>query len=154
MGILDYAVLGEFHRFPVTGRVPGYRSGSWSELVESGMGTGPECALTNIRPRADLLTLLLRDSFYASSEWSCPAIFVTSLTRPPSRLSCQSEFRAIASYSVWHDAKRDITDPKEHATSGWDREAMRECWEWLDKTSRSFSMVIKELDGDLARVVS
>lgn len=31
---------------------------------------------------------------------------------------------------------------------------MRECWEWLDKTSRSFSMVIKELDGDLARVVS
>lgn len=31
---------------------------------------------------------------------------------------------------------------------------MRECWGWLDKTSRSFSMVIKELDGDLARVVS
>jgi hypothetical protein len=31
---------------------------------------------------------------------------------------------------------------------------MRECWSWLDKTSRSFSMVIKELDGDLARVVS
>jgi farnesyl-diphosphate farnesyltransferase len=30
---------------------------------------------------------------------------------------------------------------------------MRECWSWLDKTSRSFSMVIKELDGDLARVV-
>lgn len=64
-----------------------------------------------------------------------------------------SEFRAIASYSVWHDPRRDITDPKEHATSGWDREVMRECWSWLDKTSRSFSMVIKELDGDLARVV-
>lgn len=31
---------------------------------------------------------------------------------------------------------------------------MRECWGFLDKTSRSFSMVIKELDGDLARVVS
>ncbi|GHJ86261.1 hypothetical protein NliqN6_2663 [Naganishia liquefaciens] len=64
-----------------------------------------------------------------------------------------TEFRALASYSVWHDPKRDITDPKEHVTSGWDREAMRECWGWLDKTSRSFSMVIKELDGDLARVV-
>ena len=30
---------------------------------------------------------------------------------------------------------------------------MRECWALLDQTSRSFSMVIKELAGDLARVV-
>ncbi|KAJ9097538.1 hypothetical protein QFC19_006712 [Naganishia cerealis] len=71
---------------------------------------------------------------------------MTAFTHP-------SEFRTIASYAVWHDSKRDITDPSEHATSGWDREVMRECWSWLDKTSRSFSMVIKELDGDLARVV-
>jgi hypothetical protein len=31
---------------------------------------------------------------------------------------------------------------------------MRECWSLLDQTSRSFSMVIKELDDELARVVS
>jgi hypothetical protein len=31
---------------------------------------------------------------------------------------------------------------------------MRRCWELLDHSSRSFSAVIKELDGDLARVVS
>ncbi len=31
---------------------------------------------------------------------------------------------------------------------------MRECWALLDQTSRSFSMVIKELDDELARVVS
>ena len=30
---------------------------------------------------------------------------------------------------------------------------MRKCWEYLDLTSRSFSAVIKELDGDLARTV-
>ena len=31
---------------------------------------------------------------------------------------------------------------------------MKECWRLLDLTSRSFSRVIKELDGELARVVS
>lgn len=30
---------------------------------------------------------------------------------------------------------------------------MRDCWSFLDLTSRSFAAVIKELDGDLARVV-
>ena len=30
---------------------------------------------------------------------------------------------------------------------------MRKCWVFLDKTSRSFSAVIKELDGELCRVV-
>lgn len=30
---------------------------------------------------------------------------------------------------------------------------MRKCWDFLDQTSRSFSMVIKDLEGDLARTV-
>lgn len=30
---------------------------------------------------------------------------------------------------------------------------MRKCWDFLDLTSRSFSAVIKELEGDLARTV-
>lgn len=30
---------------------------------------------------------------------------------------------------------------------------MKRCWELLDQTSRSFAAVIKELEGDLSRVV-
>ncbi|KAI0630529.1 squalene synthase [Trametes polyzona] len=63
------------------------------------------------------------------------------------------EFRTLLQYKLWHEPKRDITAPSEHATSGWDRPSMRRCWEFLDLTSRSFSGVIKELEGDLARVV-
>lgn len=35
-----------------------------------------------------------------------------------------------------------------------DREDMKQCWKFLDATSRSFAAVIKELEGDLGRVVS
>jgi farnesyl-diphosphate farnesyltransferase len=35
-----------------------------------------------------------------------------------------------------------------------DREDMKKCWGYLDLTSRSFAAVIKELEGDLSRVVS
>ncbi|KAG9026794.1 bifunctional farnesyl-diphosphate farnesyltransferase/squalene synthase [Tulasnella sp. JGI-2019a] len=63
------------------------------------------------------------------------------------------EFRSLIQFSLWHERKRDITAIREHATSGWDRESMRECWTFLDRTSRSFSAVIKELEGDLARTV-
>ncbi|KAJ7694548.1 isoprenoid synthase domain-containing protein [Mycena rosella] len=63
------------------------------------------------------------------------------------------EFRTLLQYRIYHDQKRDITAPREHATSGWDRASMRRCWEFLDMTSRSFSTVIKELEGDLARVI-
>lgn len=34
-----------------------------------------------------------------------------------------------------------------------DREDMKRCWGFLDTTSRSFAAVIKELEGDLGRVV-
>ena len=64
------------------------------------------------------------------------------------------EFRTLTQYWLYYEQKRDITSASEFETSGYDRETMKRCWELLDKTSRSFSSVIKELDGDLARVVS
>ena len=68
-------------------------------------------------------------------------------------LTHPNDFRTLTQYWLWHESKRDITSTKEHPTSGWDRKSMRRCWEFLDMTSRSFSAVIKELDGELARVV-
>lgn len=65
-----------------------------------------------------------------------------------------NDFRYLLQFSIYHEQKRDITSMKEHPTSGWDRESMRRCWHFLDLTSRSFSAVIKELEGDLARTVS
>ena len=64
------------------------------------------------------------------------------------------EFRTLLQYKIWHEANRDISNPSEWKHSGWDRESMRRCWEFLDLTSRSFAGVIKELEGDLARIVS
>lgn len=69
-------------------------------------------------------------------------------------LTHPNEFRSLVQYYVYHEQKRDIASVKEHPTSGWDRTSMRRCWDFLDQTSRSFSAVIKELDGDLARTVS
>ncbi|KAK7041460.1 bifunctional farnesyl-diphosphate farnesyltransferase/squalene synthase [Paramarasmius palmivorus] len=63
------------------------------------------------------------------------------------------EFRTLLQYWLYHEQKRDITATQEHETSGWDRATMRRCWDFLDMTSRSFSAVIKELDGDLARTI-
>ena len=64
-----------------------------------------------------------------------------------------NEFRSLVQYWLWHEPKRDITALGEHETSGYNRKSMKRCWEFLDQTSRSFSAVIKELEGDLARVV-
>lgn len=68
-------------------------------------------------------------------------------------LTHPNEFRTLVQFYIFHTPKRDITAQHEHPTSGWDRESMRRCWEFLDLTSRSFAAVIKELDGDLARTV-
>ncbi|THH16848.1 hypothetical protein EW146_g3856 [Bondarzewia mesenterica] len=68
-------------------------------------------------------------------------------------LTHPNEFRSLCQYWIYHETKRDITAKREHPTSGWDRQSMRRCWELLDLTSRSFSAVIKELDGDLARTI-
>ncbi|KDR81029.1 hypothetical protein GALMADRAFT_241652 [Galerina marginata CBS 339.88] len=64
------------------------------------------------------------------------------------------EFRTLVQFYIYHEQKRDIAALKEHPTSGWDRQSMRRCWEFLDMTSRSFSAVIKELEGDLARTIA
>lgn len=64
-----------------------------------------------------------------------------------------AEFRILVQYWMWNDT-RDVTDPHDTAATGWDRETMRKCWHFLDLTSRSFSSVIKQLEGEMARVVS
>lgn len=69
-------------------------------------------------------------------------------------LTHPDEFRILVQFWLYHEQKRDISAQQEHPMSGWDRESMRRCWKFLDLTSRSFSAVIKELDGDLARTVS
>jgi hypothetical protein len=63
------------------------------------------------------------------------------------------EFATLLRFRLFHGPTRDLAAPHEHPTSGWDRKSMRRCWEFLDMTSRSFSVVIKELEGDLARAV-
>ena len=68
-------------------------------------------------------------------------------------LTHPNDFRTLLQFYLFHTQKRDITAQREHPTSGWDRQSMRRCWEFLDLTSRSFAAVIKEVDGDLARTV-
>ncbi|KIL62101.1 hypothetical protein M378DRAFT_193293 [Amanita muscaria Koide BX008] len=63
------------------------------------------------------------------------------------------EFKSLLQFYLYHEQNRDIKALKEHPTSGWDRESMQRCWAFLDKTSRSFAAVIKELEGDLARTI-
>lgn len=66
-------------------------------------------------------------------------------------ISHPGELRALIAYKVWRDPLNDIkTNPEE---SGWNRESMQICWSYLDKTSRSFSTVIKELKGEMSRVI-
>ena len=60
-----------------------------------------------------------------------------------------SELRALVTYKVWHDARELAKDPE----TGYQRPEMKRCWEFLDMTSRSFAAVIKELEGELCRVV-
>lgn len=67
-------------------------------------------------------------------------------------LTPKAELRAVVNTYIWREM-RDIKDPEQHGATGYDRASMRRCWEFLDLTSRSFSMVIKELEGELARVV-
>ena len=64
------------------------------------------------------------------------------------------DFRTLIEFKLFYEQKRDFKAIREHPMSGWDRQSMRRCWEFLDLTSRSFFAVIKQSDGDLARVVS
>ncbi|CDU22279.1 Farnesyl-diphosphate farnesyltransferase [Sporisorium scitamineum] len=62
-----------------------------------------------------------------------------------------SELRAMIGYKLWRDPLNDIKANPD--ASGWNREQMRDCWGFLDLTSRSFAAVIKELKGELSRVI-
>ena len=64
-----------------------------------------------------------------------------------------NEFRTLLQYYLWHE-QRDVTAQHEWPTTGYDRDSMKRCWYFLDQTSRSFAAVIKQLEGELARVVS
>lgn len=63
-----------------------------------------------------------------------------------------NEFRILLQYYLWSD-QRDVSSKEEWPTTGYDRETMKKCWHFLDMTSRSFAGVIKQLEGELARVV-
>ena len=65
-----------------------------------------------------------------------------------------NEFRTLCQFWLYHEQKRDITSAAEFETSGYNRPSMKRCWYFLDESGRSFSAVVKELDGDLARLVS
>ncbi|RSH92636.1 terpene cyclase [Saitozyma podzolica] len=67
-------------------------------------------------------------------------------------LTHPTELRAVINYKIWRDV-RDITKPEEFPTTFYDRPTMRRCWELLDLTSRSFAVVIKDVEGDLARTI-
>ena len=71
-------------------------------------------------------------------------LVLTAITHP-------KEFRALVTYKVWRDPVHDFK--RNPGASGWDRERMRERWKFLDMTSRSFAAVIKELKGELSRVI-
>lgn len=60
-----------------------------------------------------------------------------------------SELRAVLTWAIWRDEKDLAAD----ADAGYARPSMKRCWEFLPLTSRSFAAVIKELDGELCRVV-
>lgn len=62
-----------------------------------------------------------------------------------------NEVRSLISYKVWRDPLNDIKSNPE--ASGWNRQTMKDCWGFLDLTSRSFAAVIKELKGELSRVI-
>ena len=72
-------------------------------------------------------------------------LLILAVTRP-------LEFRTLLQFKLWHDMP-DITLPSVQKYTGWNRPTMRKCWDFLDLTSRSFASVIKQLEGDLARVV-
>ncbi|KAH7099749.1 isoprenoid synthase domain-containing protein [Auriculariales sp. MPI-PUGE-AT-0066] len=64
------------------------------------------------------------------------------------------EFSTLIKYKLFYEPKRDVTRPSEYPITGYDRESMKKCWMFLDMTSRSFTTVVKELNGELVRVIA
>ncbi|CCM03431.1 uncharacterized protein FIBRA_05564 [Fibroporia radiculosa] len=63
------------------------------------------------------------------------------------------EFLTLLRFKLFHSPKRDITAPSEHVYTGWDHQTMRRCWEFLDMKSKTIGSVIKQIEGDTARIV-
>lgn len=62
-----------------------------------------------------------------------------------------SELRSLLAYKAHLGAS--LSQLKASPDAGWERATMRECWGYLDLTSRSFAAVVKELKGEMVRVV-
>ncbi|EGG00549.1 uncharacterized protein MELLADRAFT_50370 [Melampsora larici-populina 98AG31] len=60
------------------------------------------------------------------------------------------ELKAVVNYKIWHEPRSIEDDPE---ASRIHYKSMKECWTFLDQTSRSFSAVIKQLEGELSRVI-
>ncbi|PLW23733.1 hypothetical protein PCASD_01986 [Puccinia coronata f. sp. avenae] len=60
------------------------------------------------------------------------------------------ELKALVNYKLWYDPPNLEEHPE---LTRINEPNMKACWAFLDQTSRSFSAVIKELDGELSRVV-
>ncbi|KAI9601242.1 hypothetical protein H4Q26_001053 [Puccinia striiformis f. sp. tritici PST-130] len=60
------------------------------------------------------------------------------------------ELKALVNYKLWYDPPNLQEHPE---VTRINEPNMQACWTFLDQTSRSFSAVIKELDGELSRVV-
>ncbi|KAA1127058.1 bifunctional farnesyl-diphosphate farnesyltransferase/squalene synthase [Puccinia graminis f. sp. tritici] len=60
------------------------------------------------------------------------------------------ELKALVNYKLWYDPPNLEEHPE---ITRINEPNMKACWLFLDQTSRSFSAVIKELDGELSRVV-
>ena len=78
-------------------------------------------------------------------------LYLTSMEYVKLAVTHPSELRSLITYKVWRDPVHDFRRNPE--ASGFDRERMRACWSFLDATSRSFAAVIKELKGELSRVI-
>jgi len=60
------------------------------------------------------------------------------------------EVKALVNYKLWYDPPNLEEHPE---ITRINEPNMKACWSFLDQTSRSFSAVIKELEGELSRVV-
>lgn len=60
------------------------------------------------------------------------------------------ELKAVVNRKVWYEPPNLEEDS---AITRFNEPNMKACWKFLDQTSRSFSAVIKELDGELSRIV-
>ncbi|CEQ38911.1 SPOSA6832_00382, partial [Sporobolomyces salmonicolor] len=99
------------------------------------------------------LATLAQFALYALTHPSEAKHIITYKVRSPLTPSgaFSKRLTGLARRQLWRDPLNKIDENPE---SGWDRPDMKKCWGYLDATSRSFSAVIHELDGDLSRVIA